>query len=142
MKKVFSFIICIVFFSIFMACSKSKPVLEAGMYEIKAKTIMKGVPMAMPPVTYTQCLTQEDFVPSSPSDKSNKDCVIKDQKVSGNEVTWKTECKTSSMTSNGSGKIIYNKDKLKGTLEMTTVTNGKEMKFTMEMSGKRIGECN
>ena len=138
MKKIFPICICLSLCFILITCSKSKPSFQAGMWEITTKTIMKGAPMQMPPMTHKQCLTQEDFVPSN---KTNKSCVIKDEKISGDKVTWTSECKTQGMTSTGSGEVIYNKDTMKGNVQMTSVVNGKEMKLMMEMSGKRVGDC-
>lgn len=138
MKKIFMFTICLIVFFLLSSCSKSKPTINAGMWEIKATTVMKGAPMTMPPIVYKQCLADDDFVPTN---KKNKDCIIKDQKISGNKVTWKTECKAKTMTSTGVGEVVYEKDSLKGNLEMTSVVNGKKMQVTMKMSGKRVGDC-
>ncbi len=115
----------------------SVPDIKEGKYEITTKMEMPGMPVAMPPQKHTQCITKKDLIPQKTEE--TKDCVITDQKTSGNTVSWKSECKTEAGTSNGTGKITYKNDTFQG--EVTITMPQMNMKMTSTMSGRRIGPC-
>ncbi len=64
--------------------------LQDGKYEITSKIDIQGMPMQTPPVTITQCLTQQDPVPNQSTD--DQQCKIIEMKTEGKTVTWKMEC--------------------------------------------------
>jgi len=86
------------------------PKLNPGKWEITTETEMVGMPMKMPPQTYTQCLTGEEFVPQK-QDTSNE-CQISDIKVDGNTVSWKITCSGQSGQIEGTGRITYSSDSM------------------------------
>lgn len=109
--------------------------MKNGLWEITTKMEMPGMPMEMPAVTFTQCLTSRNNVPRSA--EQNQDCAIKSSQVRGNTVSWEMQCVNNGETTNGSGKITYNGNTFTG--GMTIETDG--MRMTQHMSGRRIGEC-
>lgn len=111
-----------------------------GRWEVKMEMEMPGMPMKMPPMTTTQCVTKEQAddpqrsVPQGRGAQNN--CKVSDYKVSGNTVTWSMKCEGPEAMS-GTGEITYGQDTYDGTMKMTR--EGQTM--TMKYSGKRLGDC-
>ncbi len=120
------------------------PLMQDGQWEISIKMEMPGMPFAMPPTTYTQCITKDDAkdakktVPRSP-DKKN-DCEVKDMKMTGNKATWTMQCKDGST---GSGEMVYKNNSYSGVMTMETSAKhgSKASKVIQHIDGKRIGNC-
>ena len=119
-----------------LAYAGSAPDMQEGLWEITTKVKMKGLPVSIPEVKDTQCLTKKDFIPQEP--QGNQDCTISDTKISGNTVSWKMECKSSGGTTKGNGTVTYKGDSFEGTMTMSVPGN---MKMINNMKGKRIGDC-
>ena len=126
---------------LFVSLSFAEPDMRDGLWEITVKTDMPGMPMQMPAMTHTQCITKKDLIPQKP--EKNQDCKIINSKTSGNTVSWTIQCRDKDgTTTESSGKVTYKKDKFDGTIDMTVNQPGQgKMKMTQHMSGKRIGEC-
>jgi len=66
------------------------PDIREGQWEITTKMEIPGMPMDMPPVKNTQCLTKKDLVPGN--FQPGQECTFPETKVTGNTVTWTLEC--------------------------------------------------
>ena len=110
--------------------------MKEGDWEITSETSMTMEGMSMPstPSKSTYCLTREDPVPKS--DKG-KDCRIVKQKVTGNTVSWRMECKKGE----GEGEISYHGTTYKGFFKMKMVEDGQTMTMNMKLAGKYLGPC-
>ena len=110
--------------------------LKEGKWEITIKTEMEGMPMSMPEMKHTQCLTKDDFVPQNA--QPGQECEITDTKIAGDTATWSMKCNGQGGEMKGTGKITYKGDTFSG--EMIINMAG-DMKITNKMTGKRIGDC-
>jgi hypothetical protein len=118
------------------------PLRQDGRWEVRMEMSMPGMPMNMPPMTTTQCITAADakdpqkvMPPRDPKGGEN-DCAVSDYRTDGNKVTWSMTCqKPQPMT--GKGEMIYSGDSYTGT--MTMDMNG--MTMSMKYTGKRLGDC-
>ena len=66
-----------------------------GRWEVKTEMEMPGMPMKMPPMTTTQCVTKEqadDPSGACPGRGAPNNCKVFDYKVTGNTVTWSMKC--------------------------------------------------
>jgi Protein of unknown function (DUF3617) len=81
-----------------------------------------------------KCLTREDPVPKTEKDKN---CKIVKQKVTGNKVSWRMECKKAE----GEGEILYSGTTYNGFFKMKTVEEGQTMTMNMKLAGKYLGPC-
>ena len=144
-----SIIWSVVFVAVFATIgAAASPNMKYGLWEITTSMEMKGMPMpfAMKPMTQTQCISKKDVenpektVPQT--SKENKDCKIKDYKVAGNRVTWKTVC-TGKNPMTSTGEITYNQGtSYEGSMTMDTEGNAKKtMHMVYHFKGKRIGDC-
>ena len=112
-----------------------------GRWEITTEMDMPGMPMKMPAMKTTQCITKEQAsdpnlsVPQASQDKNNA-CKVSDYKVAGNKVTWTMKCEGKTPMS-GTGEITYATDSYDGWMKMTTGTGD----MTMKYKAKRLGDC-
>ncbi|MBI4688405.1 MAG: DUF3617 family protein [Nitrospirae bacterium] len=132
----------LVYAAILLAASASEGVdMQEGEWEYTSEVVMEGMPFAIPPTKTRQCLTKKDIVPEPESEK-DKDCIVKDQQISGNTVKWTVICKDKDGTSEGKGVITYSGSSYKGTMKMTmTDKKGSTEQMTIKMSGKHLGPC-
>ena len=111
-----------------------------GRWEVKTEMEMPGMPMKMPAMTTTQCITTEQAddpqrsVPQGRGAPNN--CKVSDYKVTGNKVTWSMKCEGPDAMS-GTGEITYGENTYDGVMKM--VREGQTM--TMKHTGKRLGDC-
>ena len=120
--------------------ASAAPDMQEGNYEVTMKMEMEGMPFQMPPMKHNQCMSKQDAVPVT----KNKDqsCVVKDQKVSGNTVTWHVTCKDRDGTTEGDGKVTYAGKTYAGALNMkVTDKRGKATSVKYQMQGRHTGPC-
>ena len=118
------------------------PNMKEGMWEIKGEMKIEGMPIPMPsvPVNYTQCLTKKDMVPQKK--EKNQDCKMISNEMVGDTVTWVMQCKDKNGVADSSGKITYKGNSFDGTVHTVAKdTKGNKSETTLQMSGKRTGDC-
>jgi len=113
----------------------ANPDVQEGSWEITIVSEMGG--MTLPPQKHTQCLKSDALVPADPQMPQN--CVIKDQRVSGNTVNWTMECSTAGAKTVSTGSITYKGESFLGTMDVAI--SGTDMKVVNTMSGRRLGPC-
>ena len=111
-----------------------------GRWEVKTEMEMPGMPMKMPAMTTTQCITREqadDPQQSVPQGRgAPNNCKVSDYKITGNKVTWSMKCVGPEAMS-GTGEITYGENTYDGVMKMER--EGQTM--TMKYTGKRLGDC-
>lgn len=112
------------------------PNVKEGKWEITTTMEMPGMPMQMPPMVTTQCITKKDFIPES-NPQPNADCTPLKMKVNGNTAKWSIKCKTDDGVMTGSGKVTYSGSTFAGEMKI----NQGGMTVTSKMKGKYIGKC-
>ena len=114
--------------------------MQEGNWEVTAKMEIPGMPFAMPPTTHNQCVTKKDLVP----DMADKDqsCVVREQKVVGDTVTWRIQCQGKNGTMDGEGRIKYGAKSYTGEMQMRMKEkSGEVMTMKTSMQGKHTGPC-
>ena len=115
--------------------------MRPGCWEVTAQMDMPGMPVQMPAMKNTQCVTQQQIdspnrgLPSGPA-KNPNDCKVSDYKTSGNTVSWHMSC-AGPQPMTGTGELRFNGDTYEGVVKM--MMEQKEM--AMKFSGKRLGDC-
>ena len=127
----------ITIFFIFVSVSSAGSLLKEGLYEITSKMEIPGMPVPMPPITFKQCMTNQNPVPNQ--SQSGQECRIKNLKTKGNTVSWDMICDSQQGKMKSSGKVTYKGDRFNGVV-MTDIPEQGQMKMTM--TGRRIGKCN
>ncbi len=120
----------------------AEPNMKEGMWEIKGEMKIEGMPFPMPPVpmNYTQCLTKKDMIPQKK--EKNQDCKMISNKMAGDTVSWVMQCTDKNGVMESTGKLTYKGNSFTGTVHIvTTETNGEKSESTLQMSGKRTGDC-
>jgi hypothetical protein len=122
------------------ASAQNNP-MRPGRWEVAVQMEMPGMPMAMPAMKNTRCITQQEIdspnkgLPTGP-EKNPNDCKVSDYKVSGSTVTWAMAC-TGQASMTGTGELRFTGDAYDGLVKMTM----DQHQMTMKMSGKRLGDC-
>lgn len=120
-----------------LAQSDPGPNIREGEWKITVNFEMPEMPMQMPPITYTQCITKDNPVPET--DKPNQTCETKNVTTKGDTITWTAECTNRGGKMRGKGTITYHKDTMTGTMSMNM--EGQAMKMESKYTGQRIGDC-
>ena len=117
--------------------------IKEGFWEITTTSEMKGVPVQLPPTVMKQCITKKDLVPRSEIQEPGHECRIKDQKVSGDTVTYNVECKDQAgNVIEISGKTIYRGNVFDGITNTTVRTKEQgALQMTSTTSGRYTGPC-
>lgn len=112
--------------------------MREGLWEVTTTTEMTGMPMPMqiPPMTTTQCITPKDMVPKD--QQQGAECKMVKNEVNGNTVTWSVVCQVEGGESRGDGTITYHGDSFDGTMKIS-MEGG--MRMTNVMKGRRLGAC-
>jgi len=113
--------------------------MEEGKWEITTKMEMAGMAFAMPGMTQTMCLSEEDMIPQEGVNAQSSGCTVKSQTVSGNTVKWEVVCDTEGGKTTSTGHITYNGDSFEGAVNMDVPGAGP---MQQTMTGRRIGNCN
>jgi uncharacterized protein DUF3617 len=111
---------------------------KPGLWEMTMQMDMPDMPMKMPPIKHTICVTADDLKDpqkSVPQDTKNK-CSVGDYKIDGNKVTWTIECSKPKMK--GDGEATYTGDTFTATTHITMEGRGE---MTVKYTGKWKGEC-
>jgi hypothetical protein len=117
--------------------------MRPGQWETTMQLQMANMPMQMPEMKSTTCITPEQIekdptsgLPKGMQGGSGQDaCKVSDYKVEGDTMSWKVACPASQMT--GSGEITFSGDTYTGTMKAATPQG----EMTMKMNGKRLGDC-
>ena len=111
--------------------------MREGRWETTTQMEMAGLPMKMPPMTNTRCVTKEQVSdPNSLGNPPGGSCKTSDVKVDGSKVTWKMAC-TGQQAMTGDGEVIYKGDSYTGTINAKMDQGA----MTLKLSGKRVGDC-
>ncbi len=125
---------------LFAASAFAEPNMKEGMWEMSMKMDMKGMPIAMPPMKFKQCITKKDMVPHQK--EKGQDCTMVNTNISGDTVSWAVRCKDKNGTVESKGQIVYKGDKFDGVMNTTmTDTKGRSQATKTNMSGRRVGDC-
>ncbi|MBN1961681.1 MAG: DUF3617 family protein [Deltaproteobacteria bacterium] len=139
--RIISLAVAIIFSLPFATFAAKAINVQEGQWETTIKMEMIGMPMAMPPMTTTSCITKKDLVPNT--QQPDQKCKVSKIKIKKDSVSWSIKCNDDKgMVMTGAGKIIYKYNVYNGSMDFQISGGGQpdmQMKYTM--SGKRIGEC-
>lgn len=123
------------------SCSSSSkgPNMTPGKWEISTRIEMKNMPFPIPPMSFTQCLTQDDLIPQDSKGPGEQPCKITASTTKGDTVSWTVVCDTPQGQSTSSGAITYRGENFEG--EIIVEAGAGMEKMIQKMTGKRIGPC-
>lgn len=112
---------------------------KAGKWQMTMEMDMPGMPMKMPPMTFTHCVTKEQAEnPESAIPKGQREsgCTYSDVKIEGSKISWKMECPKQQMS--GTGEVTYSADSYTGKADMKMAG---DREAHVKYSGKYLGAC-
>jgi len=141
MNKTKRLVLSLAFPAVFAAApALAAPNLEEGNWEITTKLEMPGMPFAMPPSKHNQCMTKKELVPDA--SRKGQDCKVLEQKVTGNTLTWRIQCKDKEGTMDGEGRITYAGKSYDGTMKARMKEKGGEvMEMNFQYQARHTGPC-
>lgn len=117
--------------------------VRPGLWSVTMQMEMPNMPVKMPEMKSTQCVTPEQAkdpagtLPKGPDGPGPKqDCKVSDYKVSGNKATWKMVC-TTPQAITSIGEMTFTDDTYVGSMK-TSMPQGEML---MKVAGTRLGEC-
>ena len=125
--------------TVFAAPAAAQNPMRDGQWETTVQMSMANMPMQMPPMKGTRCVTAEEVKDpnrSLPTGPDQPSCKVSDYKAEGNKVTWKVAC-SNPQKMTGSGELVFTDDTYTGTAKMSMDMGEMTMKYT----GKRLGDC-
>ena len=124
------------------------PPMRPGMWAISVQMSMPNLPVEMPPISTTQCVTPDmlqssDFFaggplagPTGAVDESQTDCMLEDSELNGQTLTWRMSC-TQPQVLTVEGEVTFTDDRYVGTMISTTPQGP----MTMMVDARRTGNC-
>lgn len=140
MIRTFTLLIALAVVALSSASAQTNP-MRAGRWEVTMQMDMPNMPVQMPAMKNTRCVTQQEIdspnrgLPTGP-EKNPNNCKMSDYKVSGNTVTWTMAC-TGQPAATGTGEMRFTGDAYEGLMKMTM----DQQQMSMKISGKRLGDC-
>src|SRR3569833_1810715 len=105
-----------------------------GLWEMVVTISIRGGAFPVPAIKSSRCLTRADPIPNA---QANMRCRVSDQRVEGNDVSWRVQCSDDKALMEGSGKVSYAGDKLNSELNMIVSERGGDRR--VDMKGLRRG---
>lgn len=137
-KPLHSLLIFILLLVLGIASAEAR--IKYGKWEITVQAHATGLPVEVPPETYTKCLSRRDITPGKNADK--KSCGKQKVKREGDTVQWSVRCTKDGDTMNGGGQISFKGNSMTGKGHFEVGGKGMPtMKMQLRYSGKRLGRC-
>ena len=115
------------------------PNMKEGKWEITTEFGLKGIPIKMPAMASTQCLTKKNPIPQEMPPERN--CMVTEQKTDGDTVTWKMACKDNGAEVTSEGMITYSGVLFSGKIDSTISGGPMAMTASNSITGKYLGPC-
>lgn len=116
------------------------PDMKEGKWEISTEMGLKGIPIRMPAMVETQCLSKKNPIPQKQSAERN--CTVSEQKIEGDTVTWKSVCQEGGTEMTSVGMITYSGVLFSGQIDTTISGGPMTMTASNTITGKYLGPCN
>ena len=121
-------------------CATAAPNMNEGEWQFEMQMQMKGMPMNMPPMRFTNCLKPGDVVPTP--ERQMTECRKSNERISGNTVSWTMLCNHQNTEMEMRGTATFNGDTMNGSMDQTMRSGGRaQMTSSGTISGKRVGPC-
>ncbi|MCU7841711.1 MAG: DUF3617 domain-containing protein [Candidatus Thiodiazotropha sp. (ex Troendleina suluensis)] len=109
--------------------------MNPGLWKWTAVLDMPGMPMQLPPTSYTTCITKANFVPKD--SKLGQTCETIDLKTEGDRVSWSITCTQQAGVTKSQGNITYHGDTAEGVIQVSV----EGMQMNSKTTGIRLGHC-
>ena len=144
--KTFSVLAMVGFLLTSSVGAKETPKIRDGQWETTITMEMSNMPAAIPPITQTHCVRNEDLAKNimMPPGPSAEHCKILQQKATATRIEWEITCADIEGSPNmrGKGEMSFKQESYEGKMTMSITYPGQgEMEMKYIMRGKRLGDC-
>ena len=126
------------------AAMAASPNMAQGLWKITTSMEIPGMPYPMKPMSVTTCIHKKDLQDAGKTlpqaQRQNKDCKMKDRKVTGDHVSFKIVC-TGKHPATSTADMTYHGTSYEGTMTTVFDQNGAKRTMTYHYKGERIGDC-
>ncbi|MBN2644566.1 MAG: DUF3617 family protein [Desulfuromonadaceae bacterium] len=110
--------------------------MKEGQWQLTTRMEIPGMPFPVPPMTFTQCLTEDNMVPQD-DQQDQGSCTITDQRTVGNTYSYTMVCNSDGQRTEGKGSFTYEGTRMHGTMTI----NSDGMQMTTHYEGVWQGPC-
>lgn len=119
--------------------------IAPGLWEMTVQMQIEGISTSMPAQTVQQCVTQAELAKNrgipKPQTHGDVTCKTTSMNRSGNTLRWTMAC-TGQSAMQMDGIMTFDSHKAyHSTVHMTGTMQGRQIRMTQSLQGKRIGEC-
>lgn len=121
--------------------ASAAPNVQVGFWESLIRIeVDKGI-FPIPAFKTGKCVTRDNLVPNSV--QSPERCSVYDQRVAGNDVTWRVRCQGEKGGMEGTGRITYAGKTYKGGMDVifSEKAQGRQFKMRYAMEGGWTRAC-
>ncbi|NDY95603.1 DUF3617 domain-containing protein [Wenzhouxiangella limi] len=120
------------------------PNIEPGQWEYETRmTVEADFPFPEQTDTTTDCVTEEDVAEADTfmGDMDMEECEVTREDMRSDGASYEMVCQADGMTMDMTMELTFMGDRSEGLITSQAETPMGPMKSTIEMSGRRIGEC-
>lgn len=119
--------------------------LSPGLWRISLQVQSAAVPVTMPPLQLSQCLSAEDAkdpakLLGSVASPGATGCTYSDKRYSGNSFHFAMEC-TGTLAIRATGNVSFTSTSVSGTIATSATVTGQPVEMRNSISAQRIGDC-
>lgn len=131
-------------FGLISLTSAETPNIQPGLWEYQTRmTVEAQFPFPEQTDTTTNCLTEEDIakVDTFMGDMDMQECEVTRQEVRADGASYEMVCQAEGMTMEMTMELTFLGDRSEALIISQAETPMGPMKSTIEMSGRRLGDC-
>jgi hypothetical protein len=121
-----------------------EPNIDPGMWETNSTVTLQSPQFSMPPRTETssECLTQEKIAEGQTFLDDNEDCEFTRKEMRADGMDYQMTCRSpDGGTIEMDASLKFDGDTMSGTVDGVMESPMGQMDMTVEMTGKRTGDC-
>ncbi len=115
------------------------PDVKPGLWEITSQVEMSGIPVQVPSVTKTECITTQSLDPEQILNDQN--CRFSKSDNGSNTVTWQMTCDQQGVTMTGTGVMSYSDTSFNGKFDMEMSGEAGPVTMSTSINGHYVGAC-
>ncbi len=131
--------------SLFTLAQAETPNIEPGQWEYETRmTVEAGFPVPEQTDTHSDCVTAEDIAQADTfmGDMDMDECDVTREEMRRDGANYEMVCQVDGMTMNMTMDMTFMGDRSEALIVSNAETPMGPMKSTIEMTGRRVGECN
>lgn len=115
------------------------PELQTGLWEMTSQVEINGAPVPFPPVTNTQCITEQR--PDPEKILSERNCQFSQSEDGPNSISWQISCLQQGVKVSGKGVMQYQKTTFIAKFDLEMGGEAGAVTMSTIVNGHYVGDC-